>query len=68
MKIQVDMTIECRPDLIEHLMEEFCSTADFENATVTQYRYYVEKTYFCDEDNNELYTLTENGKEERNRS
>ncbi len=42
-RFKVDMTIECQPDLIEHLMEEFCSTADFENATVTQYRYYVPK-------------------------
>ena len=42
-RFKVDMTIECRPDLIEHLMEEFALTADFENALVIQYRYYVEK-------------------------
>ena len=42
-RFKVDMTIECRPNLIEHLMEEFASTADFENALVIQYRYYVEK-------------------------
>ena len=42
-RFKVDMTIECRPELIEHLMEEFASTADYENAIVSQYRYYVEK-------------------------
>ena len=42
-RFKVDMTIECRPELIEHLMEEFASTADFENAIVSQYRYYAEK-------------------------
>jgi len=41
-RFKVDLTIECRPDLIEHLMEQFADTADFENATLTQYRYYVE--------------------------
>ena len=42
-RFKVDMTIECRPEMIEHLMEEFASTADYENAIVSQYRYYVEK-------------------------
>ena len=37
---KIDMTIDCKPSLIEHLLEEFIATADFENANVKSYYYY----------------------------
>ncbi len=33
-KYQVTMTILCRPQMIEALMNEFSATADYENAEV----------------------------------
>ena len=39
-KFKVEMIVEAKPLVIEHLMEEICATADFENATVHQYNYY----------------------------
>ena len=39
-KFKVELTIDCRPSLIEHLLEEFIATADFENANVNSYTYY----------------------------
>jgi hypothetical protein len=39
-RFKVEMIVEVNPNLVEHLMEEFCSTADFENATIQQYNYY----------------------------
>ena len=39
-KFKVEMIVEVKPLVVEHLMEEFCATADFENATVHQYNYY----------------------------
>tara|TARA_R110001592_G_scaffold120304_1_gene324268 strand:+ start:365 stop:538 length:174 start_codon:yes stop_codon:yes gene_type:complete len=37
---KIDMTIDCKPSLIQHLLEEFIATADFENANVKSYYYY----------------------------
>ena len=39
-KFKVEMIVDCRPSLIEHLLEEICATADYENALVNQYNYY----------------------------
>jgi hypothetical protein len=39
-KFKVELTIDCTPSLIEHLLEEFIATADFENANVNSYTYY----------------------------
>ena len=39
-KFKVEMTVDCKPSLIEHLLEEFIATADFENANVNSYTYY----------------------------
>ena len=39
-KFKVELIVEVKPLVIEHLMEEFCDTADFENATIHQYSYY----------------------------
>ena len=39
-KFKVEMIVECRPSLIEHLLEEICATAEYENAQVNQYNYY----------------------------
>ena len=39
-KFKVEMIVDCRPSLIEHLLEEFIATADFENANVNTYTYY----------------------------
>lgn len=51
-KFKVQMIVDCRPSLIEHLLEEFIATADFENANVNTYTYYginneQEKTGCC---------------------
>jgi len=39
-KFQVQIIVDCKPSLIEHLLEEFIATADFENANVNSYTYY----------------------------
>jgi len=39
-KFKVELIVEVKPLVIEHLLEEFCDTADFENATIHQYNYY----------------------------
>ena len=39
-KFKVEMIVDCKPSLIEHLLEEICATADYENALVNQYNYY----------------------------
>lgn len=39
-KFKVEMIVECRPSLIEHLLEEICDLAEYENALVNQYNYY----------------------------
>lgn len=39
-KFKVELIVEVKPLVVEHLMEEFCATADFENATIHQYHYY----------------------------
>jgi len=39
-KFKVQMIVDCKPSLIEHLLEEFIATADFENANVNTYTYY----------------------------
>ena len=37
---KVEMLVDCKPSLIDHLLEEFIATADFENANITSYTYY----------------------------
>ena len=39
-KFKVEMIVDCKPSLIEHLLEEICATAEYENALVNQYNYY----------------------------
>ena len=39
-KFKVEMIVDCKPSLIEHLLEEICETVSFENALVNQYNYY----------------------------
>jgi len=39
-KFKVEMIVDCKPSLIEHLLEEICATVEFENALVNQYNYY----------------------------
>jgi hypothetical protein len=39
-KFKVEMIVDCKPSLIEHLLEEFIATADFENANLNSYTYY----------------------------
>ena len=39
-QFKVEMIVECKPSLIEHLLEEICATTEFENAQVNQYNYY----------------------------
>jgi len=34
------MIVDCKPSLIEHLLEEICETVIFENSLVNQYNYY----------------------------
>ena len=34
---KVEMIVDCRPDLLQHLLEEICATADYENARVQTY-------------------------------
>jgi hypothetical protein len=37
---KVEMIVDCKPSVIEHLLEEICETAIYENASVNQYNYY----------------------------
>ncbi len=39
-KFKVEIIVDCRPDLIEYLLEEICDLAIYENARVNQYNYY----------------------------
>lgn len=39
-KFEVKIIVDCKPSLIEHLLEEICATADYENAVVHSYTYY----------------------------
>jgi len=39
-KFKVEMIVDCKPSLIEHLLEEICETVSFENSLVNQYNYY----------------------------
>ncbi len=38
-KYTVNMVIECRPSLIEHLLEEFECTSIYENALIETYSF-----------------------------
>ena len=40
-RFEVDLTIECDPDIIEEVFKAFCEKADEVHALITQYRYYV---------------------------
>ncbi len=39
-KFKVEEIVECKPSLIEHLLEWICETVSFENSLVNQYNYY----------------------------
>lgn len=34
---KVELTIDCRPDLLQLLLEELCATAEYENARIETY-------------------------------
>ena len=34
---KVEMIVDCKPSLIEHLLEEICATAEYENARIQTY-------------------------------
>ena len=34
---KVEMIVDCRPDMLQHLLEEMCDTAIYENARVQTY-------------------------------
>ena len=36
-KFKVEMIVDCKPSLIEHLLEEICATAEYENARIQTY-------------------------------
>lgn len=36
-KYAVTMIVECRPSLLDHLLEEICATARYENALIETY-------------------------------
>ena len=36
-KYRVQMIVECRPSLLDHLLEEICATAQYENAQIDTY-------------------------------
>ncbi len=38
-KYRVEMVIECRPSLVDHLLDEFDSTAQYENALIEKYSF-----------------------------
>lgn len=33
------MIVQCRPSLVDHLLDEFDSTAQYENAAIEKYSY-----------------------------
>lgn len=37
---KVEMLVDCKPSLIDHLLEEICATVEYENGRVNQYNYY----------------------------
>ena len=36
---KVEMIVDCRPDLLQHLLEEICATAKYENALIQTYSF-----------------------------
>jgi hypothetical protein len=38
-KYKVQMVVDCRPSLIDHLLDEFDSTAQYENALIETYSF-----------------------------
>lgn len=38
-KYRVNMVVECRPSLVDHLLDELDSTAQYENALIESYTY-----------------------------
>jgi hypothetical protein len=38
-KYRVEMVIECRPSLVDHLLDELNATAQYENALIEAYTY-----------------------------
>jgi hypothetical protein len=38
-KYKVQMVVDCRPSLIDHLLEELCATAQHENALIETYSF-----------------------------
>ena len=34
---KVEMIVDCRPDLLQLLLEELCATAEYENARIQTY-------------------------------
>ena len=34
---KVEMIVDCRPDMLQPLLEEICATADYENARIQTY-------------------------------
>ena len=36
-KYNVQMILECRPSLVDHLLEELCAAAQYENALIEKY-------------------------------
>ena len=34
---KVEMIVDCRPDMLQHLLEEICDTAIYENARIQTY-------------------------------
>ena len=36
-QFKVEMIIECRPNLLQFLLEELCATAEYENARIHTY-------------------------------
>ena len=38
-KYKVTMIVQCRPSLVDHLLDEFDSTAQYENALIETYSF-----------------------------
>ena len=38
-KYRVNMVVECRPSLVDHLLDELDLTAQYENALIESYNY-----------------------------
>ncbi len=34
---KIEMIVDCRPNMLQHLLEEICATADYENARIQTY-------------------------------